>query len=38
VYLQKNALIVHGMNAVVGMLLMASEKANHLLDSPEENL
>jgi len=24
------------MNAVVGMPLMASKKANHLLDSPEE--
>ena len=26
------------MNAVVGMLFMASKKANHLLDYPEENL
>lgn len=34
----KGALIVHGLNAVVGMPLMASEKDNHLLDSPEEYL
>jgi hypothetical protein len=38
VCLQKSALVVHGLNAVVGMPLMASEKDNHLLDSPEEYL
>jgi len=36
VCLQKSAQIVYGMNAVVGMPLMASKKANHILDFPEE--